>query len=56
LTSGIANGALELPKAQMKRYRTRITAIFATLQAVDRQCDAADAADLVTIAGSLNAS
>jgi hypothetical protein len=56
LTSGIANGALELPKAQMKRYRTRITAIFATLQAVDRQCDAADAADLATIAGSLNAS
>ena len=56
LTSGIANGALELPKAQMKRYRTRITAIFATLQAVDRQCCAADAADLLTIAGSLDPS
>lgn len=55
LTSGISNGALELPKAQMKRYRTRITAIFATLQAVDRQCDAADAADLAMISGSLNA-
>ena len=51
LTSGIANGSLELPRAQMKRYRSRITAIFSTLQAVDRQCGAADADDLVAIAG-----
>ena len=54
LTSGIANGALELPKAQMKRYRTRIAAIFATLQAVDQQCGAADAADLARIVGPMN--
>ena len=53
LTSGIANGSLELPAAQMKRYRSRVTAIFATLQAIDRQCDVADRADLSRIAGPL---
>lgn len=51
LTSGIANGALELPSAQMKRYHSRITAIFATLQAIDDQCSAPDADVLGTIAG-----
>lgn len=54
LTSGIANGSLELPRAQMKRYRSRITAIFSTLQAVDRQLGAADADDLHAIAGPLD--
>jgi len=55
LTSGIANGSLELPRAQMKRYRSRITAIFATLQAMDCQCEAADSAVLSGIVGqSLN--
>jgi hypothetical protein len=51
LTSGVANGALELPSAQMKRYRSRITAIFATLQAMDARCQCSDAEDLVAIAG-----
>ena len=51
LTSGVANGSLELPSAQMKRYRSRVTAIFSTLQAMDQQCSAPDAADLVAIAG-----
>ena len=51
LTSGIANGALELPSAQMKRYHSRITAIFATLQAIDDQCSAPDADVLGAIAG-----
>jgi hypothetical protein len=51
LTSGIANGSLELPSAQMKRYRSRITAIFATLQAIDLQCSAPDAAVLAGIGG-----
>lgn len=51
LTSGIANGSLELPSAQMKRYRSRITAIFATLQAIDLQCSAPDAALLAGIGG-----
>ena len=53
LTSGVANGSLEQVGAQMKRYRSRITAIFATLQAVDRHCEAADAGLLASIAGSL---
>jgi hypothetical protein len=52
LTSGIANGSLELPRAQMKRYRSRITAIFSTLQAVDSQYEVVDAPDLLSIAGS----
>jgi hypothetical protein len=51
LTSGIANGSLELPSAQVKRYRSRITAIFATLQEVDRHCAVGDAVSLVRIAG-----
>jgi hypothetical protein len=51
LTSGVANGSLELPSAQMQRYRSRVTAIFSTLQAMDHQCSAPDAADLVAIAG-----
>jgi len=50
LTSGIANGSLELPSAQMKRYRSRITAIFGTLQVIDRQCFAPDADVLGSIA------
>jgi hypothetical protein len=54
LTSGVANGSLEQVGAQMKRYRSRITAIFATLQAVDRQCDAADAGLLAGIAGTFS--
>ena len=53
LTSGVANGSLEQVGAQMKRYRSRITAIFATLQAVDLHCEAADAGLLASIAGSL---
>ena len=52
LTSGVANGSLEQAGAQMKRYRSRITAIFATLQAVDRSCGAPDADLLAGIAGS----
>jgi hypothetical protein len=36
----------------MKRYRSRITAIFATLQAVDQLCAAPDAGLLAGIAGS----
>jgi hypothetical protein len=51
LTSGIANGSLELPSAQMKRYRSRITAIFGTLQLIDQQCSAPDAEVLGSIAG-----
>jgi hypothetical protein len=51
LTSGIANGSLELPSAQMKRYRSRITAIFGTLQVIDHQCSAPDSAVLARIAG-----
>jgi hypothetical protein len=47
----VANGSLELPSAQMKRYRSRVTAIFSTLQAMDQRCSAPDAADLVAIAG-----
>ena len=35
----------------MKRYRSRITAIFATLQAIDLQCSAPDAALLAGIGG-----
>jgi hypothetical protein len=50
LTSGIANGSLELPSAQMKRYRSRITAIFGTLQVIDHQCSAPDSAVLGRIA------
>lgn len=52
LTSGVANGSLEQMGAQMKRYRSRITAIFATLQAVDQLCAAPDAGLLAGIAGS----
>ena len=54
LTSGIANGSLEMPAAQMKRYRSRITAIFATLRAIDQQCGVSDAGDLVSIAGPID--
>jgi hypothetical protein len=51
LTSGVSRGALEQSGAQMQRYRSRITAIFTTLQAVDHLCGAADADVLMTIAG-----
>lgn len=49
LTSGVENGKLELPSAQMQRYRSRITAIFSTLMVMDRQCSAPDAAVLSLI-------
>jgi hypothetical protein len=39
----------------MKRYRSRITAIFATLQAVDQQCEAVDASLLAGITGATSA-
>jgi hypothetical protein len=55
LTSGVANGSLEQVGAQMKRYRSRITAIFATLQAVDQQCEAVDASLLAGITGATSA-
>lgn len=51
LTSGVNNGALEKPAAQMTRYRSRITAIFSTLMMVDRLCEAPDASSLSSIAG-----
>lgn len=54
LTSGIANGSLEMPAAQMKRYRSRITAIFATLRAMDQHCGASDAGDLASISGPID--
>lgn len=50
LTSGVNNGALELPSAQMTRYRSRVTAIFSTLKEVDRLCEAPDAPLLAAIA------
>lgn len=51
LTSGVKNGALELPSAQMTRYRSRITAIFSTLMVIDRLCEAPDASLLNVISG-----
>jgi hypothetical protein len=51
LTSGVDNGGLEKPSAQIKRYRSRITAIFSTLMAMDRQCSASDSSVLPAIAG-----
>jgi hypothetical protein len=51
LTSGVDNGGLEKPSAQIKRYRSRITAIFSTLMAMDRQCSAPDSSVLPAIAG-----
>jgi hypothetical protein len=50
LTSGVNNGALELPSAQMQRYRSRIQAIFSTLLMVDRKCQSPDSALLPLIA------
>ena len=51
LTSGVDNGELEHSSAQMKRYRSRITAIFSTLMEMDRRCSASDASILPAIAG-----
>lgn len=51
LTSGIANGSLELPSAQAKRYRSRVTAIFSTLHAIDHHCSSPDVAILGAISG-----
>ena len=51
LTSGVDNGDLEKASSQIKRYRSRVTAIFSTLMEVDRLCGAPDADCLPVIAG-----